>query len=173
MTSHDLKILTEEELLNLAESVTSLKEARLMPTWAYVQSLKYNGLIEQGNCTQPNWIFQSIELPIIKRLYPPELVNVKVKKWISYLSKKSSLYSKDKLIEYVELRKYGLTIDEARSRLGTTISDQMMLSLAAKYKMPFKYQYKISCRDADVLFSLGIDRFIQLFYDRFYQPVTT
>lgn len=172
MINTNLAVMSADELQDLATGLIELPEARLKPTWAYIQSVKYNGMIKDGDCAQPNLIFHHAELPIIKRIYPPEIVHAKVKLWISYLAKKSKTISAEKFQQYLELRRYGLGIDEARKRVGAHFfTEKNMHGLALKYNVPFKYKYELSCRDADLLYSLGIDRFVQMFYDRFYEPV--
>lgn len=172
LINEQLATLSYEDIEDLAESVIGLPEYRLMPTWAYIQHMKYNAMILEGDCAQSNIIFRAIELPIIKRLYPEEMVYPKVKKWVSYMAKKTQEYSHEKFQKYLEMRRYGIAIDQARKNIQPIFKKEFLKKMAQEYGSPFRYTYELSCKDADLIFNLGIDRFIQLFYDRFYQPVT-
>lgn len=169
--NYGLYVLTTDELMELALSIPILPEHRLKPTWAYIQNVKYNAMIENGDCMQPNYIFQHAELPLIKRLYPPEEVNKKVTLLMKFLKKHTSLHSQNKFKEYIEMRRYGLSIDTARKKLQPYYPEQMLIRMSLKYNLPCKFKYELSCRDADVLYGLGINSFIKLFYDRFYVPI--
>ncbi len=168
---HGLKVMSMDDLQALVEGLESLPERRLMPTWAYLQSMKYNGLIQDGDCNQPNLIFMSVELPIIKRLYPEELIHKKVKDHISKMIKQTKTVSPLKFAKYLEMRRYGVSIENSRKNIAPIYPDAFLFKMIEKYKTPFRYRYNITCRDADLIFNMGIDRFIELFYDRFYEPV--
>lgn len=165
------KILTEEELMTICEGLQGLPERRLMPTWAYLQSVKYNGLIQQGDCNQPNLIFMGAELPIIKRLYPPEMINEMVTNHITKMIDKVKTVSPVKFAKYLEMRRYGVSIEKARRNIAPVYPDAFLFHMIEKYQKPFRHCYNITCRDADLIYNMGIDRFIELFYDRFYEPV--
>lgn len=162
--------ITSDHIKDLSDSIPGLVGRRLMPTWAYIQQIKHDALI-QCDFSQYSIIFQYCELPLIKRIYPPLMVNEKVKKLLVYLAKRSESYSKDKFEQYRELRRYGFTIEESRKRIQPIYSDQFLTGVAKKYKRPFKYKYEITSKDADLLYQIGIDRFIKLFYNKFYEPV--
>lgn len=172
MTDYGLTVFTYEHIQDLAESIKDLPARRLEQTWAYVQAHKYNGMIQEGDCAQPNIIFQAVELPLIRRIYPEEVIFPKVKKLISYLAKTTKEHSNKKFHEYLEMRRRGIGMDEARKRMRPHHTNEFLIFMAQKYDLPFKYRYGINCTDADVLFNMGLDPFLKLFYDRFYYPVT-
>lgn len=170
------KPLTIDEIITLANSLQKLPEHRLMTTWSYVQSIKYNGLKKQyfnkDEYKKIEFIFQSIELPIIKRLFPLEYVNKKVKMHLNFMLKVTRQYSNNKLKQYLEYQKAGLSMEKAREKIKPIHKEWFLNNRIIYYSQPYKLKYDINCRDADILFDIGIDKFVQLFYDKFYQPIT-
>lgn len=159
--------ITYDEINDLAESIPGLQDRRLMPTWAYIQSIKYSGMTEEGDCNQPNIIFLSCELPLIRRLYPEEQVTALLRKLMSGMLGKAKSYSKAKFQRYLELRRYGMPIDKARREIAPVHSERFLVGMAVKYNQRVEFRYDISCRDADLIYNMGMDGFIRLFYDRF------
>lgn len=168
---NDTHIITPEELQDLATGLAGLPESDLEHVWYEIQCSKYNGLLLEGDTAQPNLIFGAVELPLIKRIYPPEMVQPLVKKWISFLYKRAKTTEKMKMSQYLDMRRYGIPIDSARKKLQPMYSSGFLLKVAKEYERPFQYKYDLSCRDADVLYRIGLEQFVKLFYDRFYQPV--
>lgn len=166
LKNYGLQVITEEELFNLAISLTGLSRARLQPTWAYIQSIKYNGMIQEGDCAQPNLIFHGIEIPLIKRLYPPELLESKIKAHLSSLLKKTKAHSKEKFQQYLELRRMGISIERARKQISPIYPEKFLIQMAWKYARSVKIEYNLTCRDADLLYNLGLDQFIKLFPEK-------
>ncbi len=164
-------IITPEELEELATGLIELPTADLQGVWDEVHACKYNGLLLEGDTAQPNLIFGAVELPLIKRIYPPEMVQPLVKKWISFLCKRAKATEKLKMSQYLDMRRYGIPIDSARKKLQPMYSSSFLLKVAKEYERPFQYKYDLSCRDADVLYRIGLEQFVKLFYDRFYQPI--
>lgn len=159
--------LTIEEA---AEAVAGLPEAstdELKALWRRIQEHKWDTDSE----IPVDALFERLELPIIMRLHPPSEVNPKVKKLISVLNKRAQGYGKAKLQKYHEMRRYGISIEKARANLEPTFHKEFIKAMQKLYARPFTYKYDISIRDADLIYSMGIDRFIKHFYDRFYQPL--
>lgn len=88
------------------------------------------------------------------------------------MNKRAGTYAKDKLEKYKEARRYGLSIDKARKSISPTFTKEFLEAQVKLYARPFTYKYEISSHDADLIFAMGIDKFIKHFYDRFYQPIT-
>ncbi len=168
-----LTVLDSDQIWDLSQMVPNLPERSLKLTWTYIQDLKYNGMLEHGDCAQPNLIFNTCELPLIKRLYPPELVNPMVKKHVIELAHRAKEYSKQKFLQYREMRKAGVPVEKARQAIAPIHKEEFLKRMALKYSRPFTYQYAISCKDADMLYTMGLDNFIRIFYDRFYVPITS
>lgn len=152
-----------------AEAVARLPEAstdELKALWNQIQAHKWH-----GGEIPTEILFERLELPIIMRLHPPSEVNPKVKKLISTLNKRAQTYSKNKLQKYHELRRYGISIEKARDSIKPTFNKEFLEAHATLYARPFTYKYDISIHDADLIYAMGMDRFIKTFFDRFYQPI--
>lgn len=163
---HHISPITADEVLDLAMGLVEAQEADLRDTWERIQTYKLH-----GGEVSPEILFEKLELPIIMRLYPPSEVNPKVKKLISILHKRAKEYGKTKLAKYHEMRRYGLSIDKSRDAIKPHFQKEFIDAQIALYGRPFTYKYDITIRDADLIYTMGMDKFIKHFYDRFYQPI--
>lgn len=165
---YGLATMSYDEIELLATSLIELPERRLLPTWAYIQSMKYNAMLQDGDYSQPEIIFNAVELPLIKRIYPSEAVNAKVKSHLKKRLKQARGYSKGKFEQYREMRRYGMSIEDSRKKLAPMHPDMLIRKMIAMWSMPIRYQYELSSKDADMFWQMGIDKFIETFPDRFY-----
>lgn len=139
--------------------------------WDEIHLHKYDGDIYLGDEGNHEFVFRMLELPLIKQMYPEELVAEMVKTWVNYLLSKAKNDKPNKFAKYLEVRRSGLSFKEARKLVGITEGFGNKDELAKKYEMPYRFKYGIASEDADVLHGLGIEAFIRNFYDRFYVPV--
>lgn len=157
------KIYTLSDWVVIHEAIPSADAPTLRELWAETQAHKYDGLLtgEEGH----EFIFRQVELPIINRLYPEDMLKGYVHKWVSYLYNRAKKEKTENSFE--SLRKSGIPFKKAREHLP----GQKWSKLVDKYSQPYKFVCRWSSGEADALFQLGLERYVKLFYDRFHVPV--
>ncbi len=146
--------------------------------WGEIQMHKYDCLSHYNPENPPDpklheIIFNEMELPIIKKLFPETQFKKTIADWVKELYKKTKEAKKDKLQKYMDLRKSGVSYKDAKRLAQQAIKFTSYDELIKRYGRPFKVTYEFNSKDADLLFAYGLDDYCKMFWEKFYQPIET
>lgn len=161
----EYKIFTLKDWEILSEESKTLQGQELMHLWKLVNKHKYDGDLYLGDIGNHEFVFRLIELPIIKKIYPEEVVKLYVRKWATQLFKLASKRKSD--TDFDTLRKSGMPFLKAREHA----TNERWSKLYQKYSQPYKFVYVMTSEMADQLCVSGIELFTKLNYDKFCVPV--
>lgn len=168
MATNEYKVYSAHDFGELFERAKQADDRmELENIWTEVNLHKYDGDLYLGDVGFSEFVFRYVELPIIKKLYPEELVHrlarVHIAKLIGRAKRMRAAH------DFTELRASGVPYQEAKKKSDNGLYKRLADDLSVGYRP----SYELSSHDADALFQIGIESFISNFYDRFYVPISS
>lgn len=144
--------------------------------WGEIQKHKQDSLIYIDENNAPDYmlrdkIFDELEFPVIKKIFPPVEFKKRISDWVRELLKRAKAQKKEKFDKYIELRRAGATFKDAKRIALQALTFTSYDHFIKGYSRPFSVSYDLNTQDADMLFSMGLDEFCKLNFSKFYHPV--
>lgn len=166
MSTNEYKVYTPRDFGEIGEyAMTVTDEFELKRIWQEVNRHKYDGDFYLGDTGMHEYVFRHVELPIIKKLYPERVVYPLVRKHVAGLLMRAKHLRAAH--DFTSLRQKGLPYVAAKKHSTNGVYHK----LTDRYSSGYRLVYNLKSNDADVLYTLGLEKFIINFYDRFYVPV--